>query len=124
MTWQKQARHGAHFALHDLTHYAVEKSLGYRQGFFGLLAAGWEMDDTGGKGARGPVPPEALEVERIVGIFDSERGCGTLWSTEEFNQFTPRPLAEAEILKVRSCRSELFGRWAAVIPGAALELEF
>ena len=46
VTWQKQKKHAAHFALHDLTHYAVEMSLGYRRGFFGLMAEGWDVDDT------------------------------------------------------------------------------
>lgn len=124
VTWQKQAKHGAHFALHDLTHYAVEKALRYRCGFFGLIASGWNIEDTGGKGARGAVPAEALEVERVVGVFDSERASGALWSTEEFNGFAPRPLTEAEILQVRTMRSDLFRRWAGVVPGQVLELEF
>ena len=68
-TWQKQTdRHAAFFALHDLTHFAVETTLGYRRGFFGLIAEGWEIDDTTGKGARGPLPPEAGEVEELVGL--------------------------------------------------------
>jgi hypothetical protein len=61
VTWQKQPKHGAHFALHDITHYAVETALVYRRGFFGLIAKGWDLDDTTGKGARGPLPPEAVE---------------------------------------------------------------
>lgn len=76
VTWQKQPKHGAFFALHDLTHFAVETTLGYRRGFFGLIAEGWDLQDAGGDGARGPVPAEAIEVEKIVGLFDSERGSG------------------------------------------------
>lgn len=83
VTWQKQTRNAAHFALHDLTHYAVERSLGYRRGFFGLIAEGWEVDDTTGKGSRGALPDEALEVERIVGLFDAERNSGERWSAVE-----------------------------------------
>jgi hypothetical protein len=124
VTWQKQAKHGAHFALHDLTHYAVETALGYRRGFFGLIAEGWNIEDTGGKGQRGAVPAETIEVERMVGIFDSERGSGTLWSTAEFNQYAPRAMAGDAIQRVRALRSELFRRWSAVAPGQALELEF
>jgi hypothetical protein len=124
ITWQKQAKHAAHFALHDLTHYAVETALGYRRGFFGLIAEGWDLEETGGKGARGPLPSEALEVERIVGVFDSERASGTLWTLEEFNQFSPRALTEAEIQNVRGLRGTLFERWFAVEPGRKLELEF
>ena len=124
VTWQKQERHAAHFALHDLTHYAVETGLGYRHGFFGLIAEGWEVEDTTGKGARGALPDEAIEVERIVGLFDSERASGVLWSTEEFNEFAPRPLTEAEIQKVRALRGELFQRWSAIDPGQKLELHY
>jgi len=124
VTWQKQAKHGAHFALHDLTHYAVETALGYRRGFFGLIAEGWEVDDTTGKGTRGPLPAEALLVERIVGLFDSERGSGMLWTLEEFNGFAPRALTDAEIGSVRALRGKLFRQWFAIAPGQKLELKF
>jgi hypothetical protein len=124
ITWQKQLRHAAHFALHDLTHYAVEAALGYRRGFFGLLAAGWEIEDTTGKGARGDIPVEALEVERIVGLLDAERASGELWSIDEFNKVVPRELAESEVQSVRILRAELFERWSQVLPGEALKLTF
>ena len=124
ITWQKQPKHGAHFALHDLTHYAVESTLGYRHGFFGLIADGWEIDETTGKGARGPLPPEAREVERIVGLFDGERAAGVLWTTVEFNNNAGRKLTEHEIQRIRAARAELFQRWFAVPAGEALQLEF
>jgi len=31
VTWQKQANHAAHFALHDLTHYAAERAELFRR---------------------------------------------------------------------------------------------
>jgi hypothetical protein len=124
ITWQKQARHAAHFALHDLTHYSVETTLGYRRGFFGLIAEGWDIEDTTGKGARGALPREAGEVEQIVGLFDAERGSGSLWTPEEFSQFAPRPLRAEEILGIRSARAGLFRKWAEVSPGQKLELTF
>jgi len=124
IVWQKQPKHGAHFALHDLTHLAIETSLGYSQGFFGLMASGWDFDDVTGKGPRGALPVEALEVERIVGVFDSERACGTLWSLEEFNEFAPRQLTAGEIEKVRAIRAELFRKWSAVPGGGNLVLEY
>jgi hypothetical protein len=124
VAWQKQTNHAAHFALHDMTHYAVETTLGYQRAFFGLIGEGWEMTDIGGKGERGPLPAEATEVERIVGVFDSERNCGAFWTTEEFNSFAPRPLTDEEIGKVRTLRAALFQRWAAITPGRALELQF
>ena len=124
ITWQKQARHAAHFALHDLTHFAVETALGYRFGFFGLVAAGWELEDTTGKGTRGPLPEEAIHVEQLVGLFDTERASGLLWTAEEFNQYAPRPLTEAEIQRVRALRGALFQQWFAIAPGERLQLIF
>lgn len=124
VVWQKQSRHAAHFALHDLTHYAVETVLGFQRGFFGLIAEGWTFDDVTGKGSRGRVPKEATEVERIVGLFDGERSVGTEWSVHEFNQDATRELKEDEIRRIRDLRTELFGKWAAVPAGQALALEF
>src|SRR5262249_32388657 len=132
--WQKQRRHGVHFAFHDLTHFAVETVLGYQDGFFGLLAQGWEMEDTTGKGARGPLPPGALEVETVVGTLDAERASGVLFTEAEFNEMAavqastggrsaPRPLTNAEIQAVRKRRSELFREWREVKEGSALVLE-
>lgn len=124
VTWQKQTRHAAHFVLHDLTHYAVETTLGCRRGFFGLISEGWDAEDTTGKGARGRLPMEAVEVEQIVGLFDSERGSGTLWTADEFNAFAPRRLTEEDIRNVRALRAKLFQQWIALEPGEKLELQF
>jgi hypothetical protein len=124
VTWQKQEKHGAFYALHDLTHYAVETTLGYNGGFFGLIAQGWEVDETTGKGARGPLPPEALEVEKIVGLLDSERGAGALHSLEDFNAHSPRQLTAEQLQAVRAARARLFHRWGDVPAGQNLELRF
>lgn len=124
VTWQKQRRHAAHFALHDLTHYAVEKTLGFTQGFFGLVCSGWDMDETTGKGARGPLPPQALEVEQIVGALDAERGVGVLWTLDEFREYSKSSLTPEQLESVRKLRAELFMQWRAVTPGDKLELTF
>jgi hypothetical protein len=124
VTWQKQGRHAPFFALHDLTHFAVESALGLKRGFFGLIAEGWDLEDTTGKGARGPLPAEAVEVERIVGLFDAERGSGVIWTVEEFNQFSTRPLSEDEIARVKARRSDLFQQWFALPPGETLHLVY
>jgi hypothetical protein len=124
VTWQKQDRHAAHFALHDMTHYAVETTLGYKQGFFGLIAAGWNLADVTGKGARGPLPPEATEVEGIVGVFDSERASGSLWTAEEFERFALRTLTADQIQGIRALRANLFRQWREVLPGQTLVLQF
>ncbi len=124
VTWQKQTRHAEHFALHDLTHYAVETVLGYGRGFFGLICEGWDVEETTGKDARGVLPAEAIEVERLVGLFEAERASGGRWSVEEFNAFAPRALRDAEVREVRGFRAGLFDRWAATAPGQAMTLTF
>jgi uncharacterized C2H2 Zn-finger protein len=86
-TWQKQqGDHAAFFPLHDLTHYAVETELGFRRGFYGLIADGWDIADTTGKTARGALPNEAIEVEYLVSAFSAERAGGAIASAAEFNQ--------------------------------------
>src|SRR5215470_7938977 len=82
-TWQKQDRHAAFFALHDLTHFAVESTLGFKHGFYGLIAEGWDIEDTTGKGKRGALPAEAGEVEYIVGSLDGERGSGVMITAQD-----------------------------------------
>ena len=124
VTWQKQSRRSAFFALHDLTHFSVESTLGCGAGFFGLVAQGWEIAETTGKGARGPLPPEAIEIEKIVGLLDTERASGTLMYVDEFNQLAPRALTQAELNAIRRLRAELFEKWSAVKAGEALKLTF
>ncbi len=136
VTWQKQGgRNAAFFALHDLTHFAVESVLGIKSGFFGLIAEGWNIDDTTGKGSRGPLPDEAGQVEFIVGALDGERASGALLTAEDLNDHAaihassasktaPRALTDAELQKIRASRSELFRQWSALAPGSTLELQF
>jgi len=132
VTWQKQ-RQGVFFAHHDLTHFAVETTLGYTRGFYGLIATGWDIAETTGKGERGPLPDEALEVEHLVGALDVERSGSTYWTVEEFNHHlvqvaassrTSRELTEEDLVRVRSKRAELFAQWTSLPFGETLELEF
>ena len=125
-TWQKQERHAAFFALHDLTHFAVESTLGFQRAFFGLIAEGWDIEDTTGKGARGPLPAEAAEAERIVGLLDTERGGGVILAVEEFNEHTAmhRALTADQLARIKARRAALFSQWFALSPGETLELQF
>ena len=127
VTWQKQPdRHAIFFAHHDLTHYAVETALGWR-GFFGLIAEGWDIEDTTGKGSRGALPEEAGQVEQVVGLLDVERGSGAIWSIQEFHEFggdAARRLTQDQIGAIRRRRGELFEKWHAVPVGETLRLRF
>jgi hypothetical protein len=130
-TWQKQEKHAEFFVAHDLTHFAVESILGLASGFFGLLAAGWSIEDTTGKGARGALPAEAHAAEVLVGLLDSERASGTLWTAEEFNEALRLKLGDEaltlsgdQLLAIRRRRAELQRRWAETAEGATMELQF
>lgn len=135
-TWQRQEdEHAAFFPLHDLTHYAVETELGFRRGFYGLIAEGWDIGETTGKSARGPLPSEALEVEYFVSAFAAERAGGDAITAEEFNQLAatfaqtrgmprPRSLTDEELRNVRSRFEELAAKWRAMPSGKTLEVPF
>ncbi len=64
-TWSKL--HAA-FPVHDMTHFAVESELKAANGFFGLLAQGWDIGDFGLPDRRAVMPLEALWVEHVVGV--------------------------------------------------------
>jgi hypothetical protein len=135
-TWQRhRGRTAGFFPLHDLTHYAVETDLGFRRGFYGLIAEGWDIADTGERPTRGPLPPEAIAVEHLVGLLDVQRANGFEWTADELNEEIaglaaahgfprPRAFTDAEWTRVRTRLHELFARWTVLPPGATLELPF
>ena len=142
-TWQRQrGRLGSVFPPHDLTHYAVEQDLGFRNGFYGLIADGWNIEDFAKPWPRGEIPVEAQEVELIVGFFDMERMSAQHLTSNEYldhcrrylaaRQSTKgarslgsvRPLCDEELERVRSHRTDLLEQWWSVMPGDVLELTF
>jgi hypothetical protein len=135
-TWQRlEGGQARFFPHHDLTHYAVESVLGFREGFYGLVSTGWDLSDFGSPWPRGKIPPQAGISEMIVGFFDLERRIGEKGLAEDLNcmlaeysaerDLPPeRQLTEEDLAAVRSMRAELFARWAAVERGNALEVVF
>lgn len=135
-TFQRQrGRQASFFPLHDLTHLSVETTLDVRGGFFDLVADGWDIEETGGKGGRGALPPEAVTVEHLVGSLDLERAGSVHWTAarlqEQAANFAaghglppPPPLTDALLDRVRARMRDLHGRWVALPPGGTLELTF
>ncbi len=123
VTWQHHTGPQAQFfPLHDLTHYAVETMLGHCRGFYGLVAEGWSVADFGKPWPKGPLPPEALTAELIVGFLDTERASMTRWSAADFNEHATTYFAEHghdlvcklsddDLRRIRGKRSELFEGW-------------
>ena len=136
VTWQRQKlQHAAFFPRHDLTHFAVETVLGQRNGFYGLLAAGWDLSDFGAPWPRGKIPPDADVSEAIVGFLDIERASGERAAADQLNELladrcaergyaAPPRITDEQLREVRRTRAELFARWDAVSPGEALELVY
>ena len=135
-TWQRQeGAQATFFPKHDLTHYAVETALGHRQGFYGLVSAGWDFSDFGNPWPRGRLPVQASISEMIVGMLDMERRMGERVTVQELNQklaeyavetSLPQQLeiTEEDLARVRAKRAEMFAKWEAVQPGDALEIPF
>jgi hypothetical protein len=59
------------FLVHDLTHYAVERTLGMTQGFYGLLASGTRLAELNDREKRWPEGTEIARAESIVGPMQS-----------------------------------------------------
>jgi len=121
--------------LHDLTHCATESGLGFQEGFFGLVASGWNIDDFAVKGAVKRLPLQAGWAESIVGILDQERGAGRVLSVSELNEALAeslrgqdfaafRELKEEELARIRALRARLFEQWRDLPAGETLELRF
>jgi hypothetical protein len=136
-TWQKHQGNGAlFFPFHDLSHYVVESTFGFSEGFYGLIAAGWDIADTSGKGARGALPAQAGIAEHMVGLLDRERvGGAPPLTAEEFNgilselvessRISHAPtVTESQLATVRSRISELYDKLASLQPGTSMELFF
>ena len=134
-TWQRHDKHGEFFSFHDLRHFAVEETLGIRHGFFGLVADGWDIVDTEGKGPRGGLPADALLAEHLVGLLDRERvGGAPPLSAAEVNahiaelastgRVAPRALTDAQLTALRQRTEALHNRWTRTPPGSTLELTF
>jgi hypothetical protein len=136
VTWQRQlGQQGLFFPLHDLTHYAVETVLGYTQGFYGLVADGWDFEDFDKAWPRGRLPDQALLVEFIVGFLDIERASGAESSAAELYEGAANysrqhgvdihcALTDGDLRRIREARGKLFAQWATLPEGESLGLRF
>jgi hypothetical protein len=120
--------------VHDLTHYAVETTLGLSGGFYGLLAAGWNIPDFEVKGTGRRLADEAVVAECIVGQLTNAVFGGAAVTTADFNWLVGeavravRPGAAVPVVDdatFRTLRESLAGlldRWRALPPGETFEL--
>lgn len=123
-------------ADHDLGHFAVETTLGYRRAFYGLVAGGMNIEDfnVAAVTTRIDIPDEAIATEFIVGLLQTEIVSGEPLS--DFNDALRRAMAggrrpmsaptisDADLSTMRRRFGELLGRWHALGVGEAIELEW
>ncbi len=120
------------FVRHDLTHFAVETTLGVGQAFYGLLGQGWDIGSFEEREPGSPkvreLPAEALKVEAIVGTLDLDWASGELPVHETISLINAKLNSEeiqaAEIEAIRRLRAKLWTDWLALNPGEAIDLEF
>ena len=132
VTWQRHPpQNSRFFPLHDLTHYAVETTLGFRHAFYGLVADGWDLSDFGHPWPRGRLPAEATVVEFLVGCLDLERMAGETQTAEEVNARgisqcgeAWRTITETQLVRSRGLAHELIDRWRNLPPDGTLDLDF
>src|ERR1051325_2002981 len=114
-------RQGEFFARHDLMHYAVESTLGLKQSFYGLIAAGWSIEALSETGVAARLPDEGKLTEFLVGPMAPGLAFGTPSTAEEFNATVsaavtqasggkltpPRPVSDKTLDQIRSLFAQL-----------------
>lgn len=129
-TYSKSA-HGDFFGPHDLMHYAVETTLGLREGFFGLIAAGWTIEQFAERGAAARLPAEALLAEQIVNLLLQEATFGPAGDAEALNDMLRRvvgpqvrAVTDGELATIRERFAKSLAEFRALGPGETLDREF
>ncbi len=125
------------FVYHDLLHYAVEATLGYSTAFFGLVAAGRDLNDFGSEEGTPDVRAysvEANDTERLVGLIQTVSSQGVppsyealceAWSSSTNGDSSERPpIDEAQLATICAVWQNLTQRWKATEVNHTLELAF
>lgn len=110
ITWRSSPQ-----PLYDLTRYAVEVVLGLRDGYWGHVAAGAELDAEAG-GAE-----QRLSLA-LAQRFDVELAGAIAWHASEMR--LGDGVTEASLEAIRELRERLFHEWFAVLPGEPLLLRW
>lgn len=131
-TWMSA---GEFFVRHDLSHYAIEKTLGYTTAFMGMLNNGMDIKDfeDRDKRLRISLTAEGVYAENMANLFLMEIAQGGM---EDMNQviadsfiamgkpLKPVRLADAELTAIRALLRQLLADWKALPEGETLILLF
>ncbi len=136
VTWfQASATNADFFAAHDLSHFAIETVLGYRTAFYGLVAAGRDLDDFGSRAGVGDsrgYSDEALDAEEMANLM-----VVAVWEDYDFDAFlqvlsmahddTVRPIPSVsgeQFVAIQGKLRELLDAWRVLDVGGSLSLQF
>ena len=122
------------FIAHDLSHYAIEKTLGYKTAFYGMINSGIELTDFLDKEKRNAMDftDEAMYAESMANLFLIDNKQGKI---ENFNQLQQEALqtgfpkakllhlSEEQIDAIRNYLSQLLVQWSYLSSGESLQLE-
>ena len=122
--------------VHDLTHYAIEQTLGLSEGFLGLVASGWEIGDFEVKGMASRLPGDAFFAEHAAGELSRQLLMRQVSSLEDYLWVLDTQISKAsseyrrpEITQeqfdmiIERIRAE-WAKWRALPPNGTIELTF
>ena len=120
---------------HELAHYAVESSLGFTDGFFGMIEKGLQIEEyeLENQDRKIEYSPESYHAEFLASLIQSAVALGKIDMTYvEFMKAGAKDwalsfpeLPEPEVLEaIRVKAATLTAEWEALPPDAELTLEF
>ena len=123
------------FVMHDLSHYALEKKLGYKAGFMGMLNDGINIKDFEDREKRRTmiVSKEGAYAENMANLFLIETYQGNF---ENFNivskqvfestwkNFPSPDLSDKDIDDIRKYLKTLLKEWNQLPAGKTMTLKF
>lgn len=122
--------------VHDLTHFAIESTLGLDEGFLGMCASGWEIADFEVKGTAHRLPREAVFAEIAAGELSRQLIMRQVSSLEDFlwaidlsltkqaEGFARPDISEAQFATILARINEEWARWRALAPNGTLQLSY
>jgi hypothetical protein len=114
----------------DAFHFVVETTLGWRDAFFGQIAAGATFDDLGVSPSKktqllqASALVECLEATQWGGTPDDAAFAKTLAAACRRRRVPPPDLTAADLARVRHALREFGAAWRPLNPGQSLERTF
>lgn len=123
------------FVQHDLSHFALEKTLGYTTAFCGMINAGMQLNDFENRAVRTSliITEQAAHAENMANLFVTELTQGNFEdfngalqaAYHHFNRAFKAPFLNAETIDaIRSYFCSLIYRWHQLESGDTLTVEF